>query len=133
MSGVTLMLACVAFGVLVGMGSGLLGVGGGIFMIPFLLHVAGYSQAEAAGTSLAVIVPTAIAGAGTLHRRGVGDLGFGLRLGVLGAAGSFVGAKLALAIDGQTVRIVFAVLLVVTGVRLVRDGAGLLRAPPSAP
>ena len=129
MSGLALLAACVAFGGLVGMGSGLLGVGGGIFMVPFLLHVAGFTQAQAAGTSLAVVLPTAIAGVLAMHRRGVGDVRFGLRIGVLGAAGAFAGAQLALTLDGTVVQVIFAVLLVITGVRLIHDGAQLLRAP----
>jgi hypothetical protein len=126
-SGTALLVACVGFGGLVGMGSGLLGVGGGIFMVPFLLHVAQLDQAAAAGTSLAVVLPTAIAGTVALQRRGVGDLRFGLRLGALGAAGGFVGAKLALELDDEVVQAVFAVLLAFTGVRLIRDGVRLRR------
>ena len=132
MSGVVLLAACVAFGGLVGMGSGLLGVGGGIFMVPFLLHAAGFSQAEAAGTSLAVILPTAIAGTVALHKRGVGDVWFGVRLGVLGTLGAVLGAKLARTLDGFVVQMIFAVLLAFTGARLIRDGARL-RAASATP
>jgi hypothetical protein len=132
-SDVPLLIACVGFGVLVGMGSGLLGVGGGIFMVPFLLHAAGFSTAEAAGTSLAVVLPTAIAGTLALRRRGVGDLRFGVRLGLLGAAGAFVGAQLALALEGVVVQVVFAALLAFTGARLIRDGVRVQRAASATP
>lgn len=120
-SGWTLLALCVAFGVLVGVGSGLLGVGGGIFMVPFLVHVGGFEQHAAAATSLLVILPTAISGTANLRGKGVGDLGTGLRLGALGAAGSFGGALLALELPEGVLRVLFAVLLAVSGVRLVRD------------
>ena len=50
MSGSTLYLALVAFGVLAGVASGLLGVGGGTLMVPFLTLAAGFSQHVAEAT-----------------------------------------------------------------------------------
>jgi len=87
MSGPTLYVALVAFGVVVGVASGLLGVGGGTLIVPFLTLAVGLSQHAAEATSLLVILPTAIAGSLALRRRGVGDLGLALRFGVVGAVG----------------------------------------------
>jgi uncharacterized protein len=122
MSGPTLCVALVAFGVLVGVASGLLGVGGGTLAVPFLTLVVGLSQHAAEATSLVVILPTAIAGSLALRRRRIGDLPLALRLGVVGAVGSVVGALVALALPGGTLRIVFAVFIGLVGLRLVRDG-----------
>lgn len=122
MTGPTLYVALVAFGVVVGVGSGLLGVGGGTLIVPFLTLAVGFSQHAAEATSLLVILPTAIAGSLALRRRGVGDLGLALRFGVVGAAGSVLGALLALALPASTLRIVFAVFVGVVGLRLARDG-----------
>lgn len=121
MSGITLYAALVAFGVLAGIASGLLGVGGGTLMVPFLTLAAGLSQHAAQATSLLVILPTAIAGTLTLRRRGVGDAGLALRFGVVGALGAVGGALLALALPASTLRIVFAVFVGLVGVKMIRD------------
>jgi uncharacterized protein len=122
MSGPTLYVALVAFGVVVGIASGLLGVGGGTVIVPFLTLAVGLSQHAAEATSLLVILPTAIAGSLALRRRGVGNLGLALRFGVVGAVGSVLGALLALALPASTLRLVFAVFVGVVGLRLARDG-----------
>ena len=122
MTGVTLVVALVAFGVVTGAASGLLGVGGGTLMVPFLTLAAGMSQHAAEATSLLVVLPTAIVGSLVLRRRGVGNLGLALRFGALGAVGGVLGALLALALPGHVLRIVFACFLLLVAVRLVRDG-----------
>lgn len=122
MSGPTLYVALVAFGVVAGVASGLLGVGGGTLIVPFLTLAAGFSQHSAEATSLLVILPTAIAGSVALRRRGVGDLGLALRFGVVGAVASVLGALLALALPASALRIVFAVFVGLVGLRLARDG-----------
>jgi uncharacterized protein len=121
-TGPTLYLALVSFGVAVGVASGLLGVGGGTLVVPFLTLAVGLSQHSAEATSLLVILPTAIAGSLALRRRGVGDLGLALRFGVVGAVGSVLGALLALALSGFALRLVFAVFVGLVGLRLARDG-----------
>lgn len=122
MTGPTLYVALVAFGLVAGVASGLLGVGGGTLIVPFLTLAVGFSQHSAEATSLLVILPTAIVGSLALRRRGVGDLGIALRFGVVGAVGSVLGAVLALALPGSTLRIVFAVFVGVVGLRLAYDG-----------
>jgi uncharacterized membrane protein YfcA len=112
----------VAFGIATGMAAGLLGVGGGILMVPFLTLVVGLSQHSAEATSLVVVLPTATVASLELRRRGVGDLPTALRFGIVGAVGAAAGALLALALPGSTLRIVFAFFLALVGLRLVGDG-----------
>jgi uncharacterized membrane protein YfcA len=78
----------VGIGLAAGMTSGLLGVGGGIVMVPLLVFLAGQSQHEAHATSLAAIVPIAAAGAVPFGIDGSIDYGVAALL----AAGSFLGA-----------------------------------------
>jgi uncharacterized membrane protein YfcA len=122
MTGPTLYVALVAFGVVVGVASGLLGVGGGTLVVPFLTLTVGLSQHSAEATSLVVILPTAVAGSLALRRRRIGDLGLALRLGVVGAFGGILGALLALALPGSTLRLVFAVFIGAVGLKLAYDG-----------
>ena len=122
MSPAAVFVALAAFGVGTGAAAGLLGIGGGILMVPFLTLALGLSQQTAEATSLVVVLPTAIVASLALRRRGVGDLGVALRFGVVGALGGAVGALLALALPGSTLRIVFAAFLALVGLRLVVDG-----------
>jgi uncharacterized membrane protein YfcA len=121
MTGIVLIVALVAFGLFTGAGAGLLGVGGGIMMVPFLTLVAGLPQHAAEATSLLVVLPTAIVASIVLQRRGVGDLSLALRFGVLGAGGGVLGALLALELPAHVLRLVFALFLGGVAVRLVRD------------
>src|SRR5688500_18659861 len=109
----------VCFGVATGVLSALLGVGGGIFMVPALVLVAGFDQQEAQATSLLVIVPTAAVATWSVRGSGIGDTSLALRLGVLGTIGGAAGAAAALALPGQALRYAFALLLVVVGVKLL--------------
>ncbi len=121
MTGALVALGLVAFGVLTGGAAGLLGVGGGTLMVPFLTLAMGMSQHGAEATSLLVVLPTAIVASYVLRRKQVGDLGIALRIGVLGTAGGVLGALLALALPAHVLRLVFAVFLALVAVRLVRD------------
>ena len=122
MSGVSLYAALVAFGFLAGATAGLLGIGGGVMIIPFLTLVAGASQHQAEATSLLVILPTAIVATIALRRKGIGDAALALRFGALGAAGGVLGALAALALPAHVLRLVFALFLAAVAVRLLRDG-----------
>jgi uncharacterized protein len=113
-----LVVGLVAFGVFAGVLSGLLGIGGGTVMVPFLVLAAGFTQHRAEATSLLVILPTAIVASLTLRRRGVGDLPRALSLGALGAVGGVAGAKAALALPADTLRVLFAVFLASIGLRM---------------
>lgn len=131
MDGALLIAVLVVFGFAVGTLSGLLGVGGGIFMVPFLVIAAGFGQQEAQATSLLVVLPTAVVATRTLHAKGIGDVRGATRIGILGVVGSALGALLALELPGEVLRVCFAVLLVVVAVRLLRD-ASRRPVPPAA-
>ncbi len=126
-------VALVAFGVLTGALAGLLGVGGGIFIVPFLVVAAGVDQHLAQATSLLVVLPTSIVASVILHRRGIGDIRVALAIGILGAAGAAGGALLALELSSAWLRVLFACLLALTGVRLAVRTLRTPVAPPSKP
>ena len=121
---VELGLLCVGVGVGVGVVSALFGIGGGIIMVPFMVLVLGETQHLAEGTSLLVIVPTALAGV-YAHRdaRYVNVRTF-LAIGVPGAAGAYLGARGALLLDGPDLQKVFAAFLAIVGLRLVLQARG---------
>jgi uncharacterized membrane protein YfcA len=109
----------VAFGFATGMLSGILGIGGGTFMVPFMVLLLGISQHSAEATSLFVVLPTAIVATITLVRRGAVDLRRSLTLGMVGAAGGIGGALLALALPADDLRRIFGLFMLCVGLRLL--------------
>ena len=112
-------LVTIAFGVAVGLLSALFGIGGGVVMVPFMVLLLERSQHVAEGTSLLVIIPTAIAGVIAHRRRGYVEFGLAGWLGFGGALGAFAGATLALRIDSELLEKLFALFLAMMGVRLI--------------
>ncbi len=109
-------------GLATGVLSALMGVGGGVVMVPAMVVVAGFSQHLAEGTSLAVIIPTAVVGAWRHGRSGYTRWRLGLLVGVGGLAGGLLGGGAAQRLPADVLQAAFAVLLVVAGVRLLRPG-----------
>jgi uncharacterized membrane protein YfcA len=124
---VLLIVGLVAAGCVTGTLAGLLGVGGGVLMVPLLTLALGRSQHVAEATSLLVILPTAVAATVVLARRGVGNLRTGFTIGIFGAAGSVGGSIAALHLPGEALRIVFAAFMVVVALRLIREVRSDLR------
>lgn len=108
----------VLLGLVAGSLAATLGIGGGVVFVPVLVSVFLFTQHEAQGTSLAVIVPTVLVAAVTHARAGrvvwrlTAWVGFA---GVLGAVG---GARLALRLDDALLRRFFAIVLVFIAVRM---------------
>ena len=124
-----LVLITIVAGVAVGILSALFGVGGGLLMVPFMVLVLAETQHVAEGTSLAVIVPTAIVGVIAHMRRGFVSF---VPAGLLAAGGIFgagVGARVALNTDAELLRTVFGVVVIVIGARFVYQG---LKSDPAA-
>lgn len=109
----------VAAGVLVGVFSALFGVGGGLLMVPFMVLVLGFGQHVAEGTSLLVIIPTALAGVLAHRRHGYVSFPHGLILGIGGIVGALLGAQIALELGGDALQSLFGGFVVLVGVRLV--------------
>jgi uncharacterized protein len=111
--------ALLAIGVAAGFLAGLLGVGGGILLVPAMVLLFGFDQHVAQGTSLLVIIPAAALGSFTHHRRGRMALREAAVLGVGGVIGAIVGSTTALALDEDVLRRLFAVLILVVAGRLL--------------
>lgn len=102
----------VVLGLITGVLAGLLGVGGGIIVVPVLMVAFGISDLIAKGTSLLMMIPTAISGTiGNLRRKNVDVLG-GLLIGLSAAATTAVGAWIAVHTDPRLANALFAGYLV---------------------
>ncbi len=117
-----LAVAYVASGLAMGVLSALLGIGGGILLVPLLVAAFGYDQRLAAGTSLAVMGLIALMGAVRQGTHGSTDWRAGTLLGAGGALGGIAGATLAQVLPLEVLTWLFAVLLVITAARLARTG-----------
>ena len=110
--------ALLGIGLAAGFLAGLLGIGGGVVIVPALVLLLGFDQHVAQGTSLLVIIPAAAAGSLTHYRRGrlnVRDAAFVAAGGIFGA---IVGSLSALSIDDQLLQRLFALLLIGVAIRM---------------
>jgi uncharacterized membrane protein YfcA len=111
-------LQLVAIGVVGGLLSGLLGVGGGVVMVPLLVLWAGYRQREAHAVSLGAIIPISIAGILTFGIAGRVHWLDALALALGAVVGARLGASLLARSDERVLRIVFGCFLVAAAVAM---------------
>ena len=108
----------VALGVVTGVTAGLIGVGGGIIVVPALMLLFGTSDLIAKGTSLLMMIPTAVSGTiGNIRRSNV-DLGAAAIIGVAACTTTALGAWFATLVDPLAGNILFAAFLVVIAVQM---------------
>jgi uncharacterized membrane protein YfcA len=112
-------VALVATGLTGGFLSGMFGVGGGIIMVPMLIWFAGLDQRRASATSLAAIVPGAIAGSVSYAVNGEVDWIAGALVAAGGIAGSFLGTHLLRRLPLGWLRWLFIALLLAISVRML--------------
>lgn len=109
--------------VLVGLGAGtlagLLGVGGGVVMVPAMIIFFGIPAAVAKGTSLGVIIPTSLVATQRNLRNGNAELPVAVAVGLSGVVSSYLASKISVGLDEQTSNVLFAVLLAVVAVRML--------------
>jgi hypothetical protein len=118
-------------GLVIGIVSGMVGIGGGVLVIPLLMFFFGFSQAKANGTSLAMLLPPiGIFAVVTYWKAGNVDWRFALLLAFGFAVGAYVGAAIVNHgwINPTALRIGFALLLVYCAARLLFRHGGQARA-----
>jgi uncharacterized membrane protein YfcA len=93
--------------------SGLLGLGGGVIMLPLLTLVGGISIKLATGTSLVHILVAAVAGTLSHFRTGMVDFKAGLILGIAGIGGGCLGSFLSVPMSAQILNLIFLLLVVI--------------------
>ncbi|MBN2505367.1 MAG: sulfite exporter TauE/SafE family protein [Verrucomicrobia bacterium] len=112
-------LIAALIGLVGGVASGLFGVGGGIVMVPAMMFFLHMGIKPAIGTSLAVIVPTALVGVFQHSRFGQVEWRTVLSLAPMAIAGGFLGAWLTTQIPAVNLKRAFGGLLVLVGLRLL--------------
>lgn len=107
-------------GVLAGILSGFVGVGGGIIMVPALVWMLGYSQHQAQGTSLAVLLfPVVLMAVRNYYRAGMIEPKVVLVIALAFIAGGYFGSKWALGLPAGTVQRIFGVVMLAAALKLI--------------
>jgi uncharacterized membrane protein YfcA len=113
-------LLLIVLGVTAGVLSGLIGIGGGIIIIPALIFIFGFSQHMAQGTTLALLVPPiGILAAWTYYRQGYVDLQAVLFICIGFIAGSLIGSKIATNLSSTVLEKIFGVTLLLISLKMI--------------
>jgi uncharacterized membrane protein YfcA len=112
--------ALVLIGVAAGVLSGFVGVGGGIIIVPALMWALGFTQHQATGTSLAVLLlPVGILAVWNYHKAGNLDWRAAMVIGATFVVGAYFGSKLSLALPPATVKKVFGGVMIIAALKLI--------------
>ncbi|UCB52230.1 MAG: sulfite exporter TauE/SafE family protein [Candidatus Zixiibacteriota bacterium] len=113
-------LFMLAGGTLAGLLGSILGLGGGILIIPMLTLVFGVPMREAIGASLVCVIATSSGAASLYVRRRLCDVRLGMTLELATTLGAVVGGVIAGLLNAQTLSILFSVLLIYTAWTMLR-------------
>ncbi len=120
-----LILTAILIGLAAGVLSGLVGVGGGIIMVPALLFFMNYTQHQAQGTSLAVLTLPVVILASFYYYNQCQKMGTPIDLKIVGflaagfIVGGFFGSKIALAVNQDILKKIFAIILFYTAFKML--------------
>lgn len=115
-----LIFIVILVGVAAGILGGLVGIGGGIIIVPALIYFLGFSQKTAQGTSLGLIMlPVGILGVLQYYKQGHVDFKVVGLLAIGFLIGSFFGSKISLGLSQETVKKTFAVLMIAIAVKML--------------
>lgn len=108
-------------GVIAGILSGMIGIGGGILIVPALMYFMGLSQLTAQGTSLAIMLPpVGFLAVYNYHKAGNLEWKYALLIAFAFVIGGYIGSKLSLDVFSQSVvKKIFGMLMLIVAFKLV--------------
>ena len=110
----------ILIGLAAGFLGGMVGIGGGIIIVPALVLFMAFSQHQAQGTSLAMmLLPVGILAVINYYKKGFVDVRYAALLAVGFTIGGYVGSKLSLGMAQDTVKKAFAVLMIVVAIKML--------------
>ncbi|MFZ6023957.1 MAG: sulfite exporter TauE/SafE family protein [Bacteroidota bacterium] len=116
----TTVILLILIGLAAGFLSGLVGIGGGIIMVPALVLLLGFTQKQAQGTSLGImLLPIGILAVMQYYKQGYINVNYILIVSLAFVAGSFLGSKLALSLSDERMKKVFAVILFIIAIKML--------------
>jgi uncharacterized protein len=122
------MMLLITVGLAAGILSGLVGVGGGIIIVPALVFFLGFTQMQAQGTSLGLLLlPVGIFAVINYYRAGHIDLKVVGIMALAFVVGGWIGSKIALRIDQEVVKKIFAIVLFYSAFKLLDWDAVIIK------
>ena len=121
-----MLIQLLLLGLVTGFLSGLLGIGGGVVMIPALIMIAGLSIREAMGISLLAIIPTALVGFLKSYSAGFVDIKTSLIIASTAIVGAYLGSTVMGMLSTKMLRTIFGIFLIVIGLNILFDWTGSL-------
>ena len=116
----TTIILLIIVGLAAGFLSGLIGIGGGIIIVPALVLFLGFSQKLAQGTSLGILLlPVGILAVLQYYKQGYLNVNYVVIIATAFILGSFLGSKLALTLNDEKMKKIFAVILMVIAVKML--------------
>lgn len=116
---ISTLIVLLFIGLMAGILSGLIGIGGGIIMVPLLLLL-GMTQHQSQGTSLAVLsVPVTALAAFNYYKEGYVDWKYAAVIAVFFVIGGYIGSKFAVQIDEKILKKIFGVILLLVAGKLI--------------
>ena len=113
-------LLYVVLGLLAGILSGLIGIGGGVMIVPSLIFWFGFSQLEAQGTTLGLLVPPiGILAAWTYYQQGYVNLRVAALICLGFVLGGLLGAKVAVVLPSEILEKIFGVALLLISIKMI--------------
>ena len=117
---ISIILLLILIGLLSGFLSGLVGVGGGIIMVPLLIMVVGLTQFQAQGTAIfTMLPPIGILAAINYYKAGHVNWEYAILIAVTFVVGGYLGSNLSLSLSPSLVRRVFGIVMLITALKLL--------------
>jgi len=123
-----IVLILILIGLFAGMLSGLIGVGGGIIIVPCLIYFLGFNQYEAQGTSLGLLLlPIGILAVINYYNKGYIDVKYVAIMAISFVIGGWLGSKVSLVLSEDALKKIFAIILFYTAFKMLGWDAAIIR------
>jgi len=117
---ITTIVLLVIVGLAAGFLSGLIGIGGGVIIVPALVLFLGFTQKEAQGTSLGILLlPVGILAVIQYYKQGYMNVNYVLIVAVAFVLGGFLGSKLALGLSDEKMKKIFAIIMMLIAIKML--------------
>lgn len=113
------MLKKISIGLIAGIISGLFAAGGGMIVVPALIHIFKLEDAKARATSVFAILPMVVVSGLFYYKNDYIDWNLGIKCAIGGIVGGIIGAKLLKKMSSKTLRILFVIFLAYTSIKMI--------------
>jgi uncharacterized membrane protein YfcA len=113
-------LILLGIGIFAGILSGMIGVGGGIVIVPALIYFLGLTQMEAQGTSIALMLPPiGVLAAMNYQKTGNLEWKYAMIIAITFVIGGYIGSKISLSIPQEIVKKIFASIMMIVAIKMM--------------